>query len=148
MVRPLTSDDFIGFEPIDVQKEDFLLTKAAFDTAPQMPPHQACACDKDGNPVLLFGFIEAWPGVYESWTIFGKKWKPVMYGSAKQWLSNYLQLLDFDRVQHTISEDMPWMHRVIQYLGFQCETDVPLRKYRDGKDCYMYSVIKGAENGY
>jgi len=51
--------------------------------------------------------------------------------------------LDFDRIQHIIREDRPWMHKVISYLGFQKETEKPLRKYVNGMDAYMYSIVKG-----
>lgn len=142
MVRELRESDIKGFVPIPVQQKDFEDTVKAFDAIDQYPDHQACACNSNGEPVLLFGFLEMWPRVYEAWTIFGEKWSPMLYPEAREWLSTYCKHLDFDRIQHTISEDRPWMHRVIQYLGFQCETDVPLRKYLDGKDAYMYAIIK------
>lgn len=147
MVRPLNDKDFDGFEPIDVQRQDFEDMKALI-LGNDVMPHQGCACNSKGEPVLLFGFVEVWPRVFEVWTLFSKKWRKTMYATAREWTANYCRLLDFDRIQHTISEDRPWMHRVIQYMGFKCETDIPLRKYRDGKDCYVYSIIKEDVNGY
>jgi len=143
MVRPLHEADFDGFDPIDLQSDDFQFMKKYILDMDAMPDHQACACNMDGDPVLLFGVVEVWPRVFEIWTVFGKKWKKMMYADAREWLARYCDLLDFDRIQHTIRDDRPWMHRSIQFLGFTCETDVPLRKYQDGHDCYMYSIVKG-----
>lgn len=105
-----------------------------------MPAHQAIALNAENKPVLMFGFYEVSPKVFEVWTIFGKNWSPRLYPSSVDWLDGYLCLLDFDRVQHILLANRTWMKRVLEYMGF--EQEAYLKKYVSGNDCYIYARFK------
>ena len=137
-VSPLEISDFDDFDPIELQETDLPEMKALFTE--HMPPHQAMARNLSGEPVLMFGFYEIGPKVYEMWTVFSKNWSPILYPSSAEWLNKYFDLLDFDRVQHVLLADRIWMQRVLEYLGF--EQEAYLKKYVSGQDCFIYARFK------
>lgn len=123
-----------------MQEQDTVETLALFKQV-GVPEHQAVLTYLD-TPVLLCGFHKVWPRVYEAWTIFGKHWSIDMYPAAFQWTNEYLNLLEFDRVQHILEADREWMHKILIKLGFEKETDAPLKKFINGKDCHIYARFK------
>ena len=140
-VEPLSFDHFSEVDAIDLQKEDVGFMKDVFEKS-GMPEHQGCARDRQGNIVLLFGLYQISHKVYEVWTIFTKHWKPIFYPSSRAWIDRYLGLLDYVRVQHIIYADRPWTCKIIEYMGFERETLVPLKKMINGKDCHIYARFK------
>jgi hypothetical protein len=141
MVRPLRDSDFDFFDPIDVQIGDFAITKSAFMSIDDFPPHQASIVDSSGNIVLMTGLVEVRENVYDTWILFSKAWRTPMYRFLRHLLSDYLSNMKFDKVYHAVRVDRDWMCKAIGLIGFKCENHKPLTKYIDGIDCYMYSII-------
>lgn len=137
-VSPLQLSDFDNFDPIELQAADLPDMLSMFTN--YMPPHQGMARNSEGEPVLMFGFYEISPKVFEMWTVFSKNWSPVLYPSSAEWMNKYCELLEFDRLQHVLLADRIWMQRVLEYLGF--EQEAYLKKYVSGQDCFIYARFK------
>lgn len=139
-VRPLEANDFEEIDIIDLQRND-LGNMRNIVLGDGVLPHQATGLNNNGDIVLMSGFVELWPKVFDVWTLFSNKWNPRLYKGATQWFDNYCNLLEFDRLQHILVSDRPWMKPVLQRFGFYEEG--LMRKYANGQDCYSYARIKG-----
>jgi len=139
-VRPIEIGDFDSFEPIELQAGHHDQIRNIMNER-GWPAHQAIGFDKDGRAILMSGWFEMWPGVYDVWTLFSKDWNPRYYKSATDWFKNYCGLMEFTRAQHILFESRMWMVPVLERFGF--EREAYLKKYINGENCYIYSIIKG-----
>lgn len=137
-VRPLEIADFDGFTPIGIQTNELDGMRQIF--ANGFPPHQGMALDAEGNRVLMFGFYEIGPKVFEMWTIFSEDWNKTLYPAARKWMNDYCNKLEYDRLQHMVEMDRSWMDCVLGYLGFNFEKQVHVPEM--GRDVFMYARVK------
>lgn len=131
---------FDVFEPIDIQALETQNT-IEFIKQTDIGIHNAAVFD-NGKIVLIFGLFELWQGVFSSYTLFSKHWKPMYYRTVTRFFREYIKELDFDRIQHMVSCDRKWTHKMAKLFGFKNETPEPLKKYMYGKDYYMYAIVR------
>lgn len=137
-LRPTSEYDFELFDVIDLQREEYrIFVEDHFD---EMAPHMFTFYYGD-SPVLLIGIKEMWPMVFDSYTIFSKKWKPVHFRSVLSLTKKYLKFIEYDRIQHLVAESRPWTHKMAKFLGMECETPNGLKKYVGGQTRYMYVLV-------
>jgi len=137
-LRKVYKSDFDNFEPIDMQAIEFL-NYFAINFEEDQPHNFAFECD--GEIVLLISLREMWPGVYDSFTIFSKHWRPVFYKSVSRAAKNYLKNINYDRIQHLVSCERPWTHKMAKMFGMKCETPDGMDKYVSGEKRYMYAIV-------
>lgn len=121
------------FNPIDIQLKEYLDLFC-------MEPDVSFTVIVDSEPVLIFGLYNNRPNVYYAFTVFSAGWKPKYYKHIIKWSKLFFEKFSFERIEHLISCDRPWAHKMIKLFGFTCEGI--LRKYSEGKDYYMYAVVK------
>lgn len=131
---------FNNFDPIDIQDQE---TKTTIDFVRDndIGPHNV-AVIADGKVVLIVGIFEIWDKVFSSYTLFSKHWKPIYYKYISAFFLSYLKYLDYDRIQHMVSCDRDWTHKMARFFGFKLETPMPMKKYMYGKDYYMYALVR------
>lgn len=127
------------FIPIDEQRDEFSAMCHLFYGKNEM--HNFCLL-KDDMPVLLVGMKEVWRGVYDTYILFSKSWKPLYYRPIIRAAKGYFDFLDYDRIQHLVRCERPWTHKMARAFGFVNETPDGMQKYMGGKDYFMYAIVR------
>jgi len=137
-LRAINNSDFETFSPIDIQSKEFLDFFAGF-YKPEDPHNFAVVFN--GNIVLLIGMREMWPGVFDTYTLFSKHWKPVYFKTISRLVKKYIAEMKYDRIQHLVSCNRSWTHKMVKLFGFKNETPDGMDKYIGGEKRYMYAIV-------
>lgn len=122
MIRfePLSDEILETFEPIEMQVLSMQDTVAMFKDG--YPMHQCAVFDGD-KCVLIMGLIEEYDGVFWTWTLFGKMFKPIHYRAFIRFWKNYLNHLEYSSISHIIDKEKPWTRHMVKSLGFNYSHD-------------------------
>lgn len=136
-LKYLTDEDIVKFDPIDIQSDEFQMMVDSFYGKRK---GKMFVFESDGVPVLIIGLFEKWSRVFDSITIFSKKWKPVYYKSVIRKAKDYYTKIDCDRIEHMVNCERPWTCKMALAFGF--EYVATFRKYYNGIDYKLYEIVK------
>ena len=97
----------------------------------------------DGDKVIACaGIIKLWEGRCMVWSYLADdagKYMPAIHKATKR----MLDVVEFSRIEAVVDEGFVEGHRWIKMLGFELETQEPMRKYMpNGNGAYLYARVK------
>lgn len=139
-IKSPTYLSLFSFDVKDVQKEDYKELCSSISKYGIKSLGESIVVYIDETPILAAGLVESRKGVYDSWIIFSNAFNKSHVRKVVRLFKNYFSLLGYDRIEHIIREEMLHMVQFIKMCGFSF--DAKLKKGYDGKDCYLYSIVK------
>jgi hypothetical protein len=115
--------------------------------AKRLEGEQSVSFMRNGYPVGCGGICEIWNGRGHSWSVFSKRSLHCQTGlirAMNRWIAWQLKN-HWRRIEASVDIDFPKGKKRLELLGFRLETALAKKYLPDGKDCSIYSLVRGDE---
>lgn len=110
-----------------------------------MPEHQAELLESfqsfsalDGEEILACaGCLEIWPGRFQIWAFMAENIGR-RFISVHRYVTRYLELLEYRRLEAEVATDFEQGHRWVKLLGLDVESPRMRKYFPDGSDATLY----------
>lgn len=111
----------------------------------QLEKSEAATFIRNGHVQMCGGINPYWNGRGQLWTVFSENIRRDFvptFRAIKRWLKHQIEN-NYERIELSIDCDFPQGKRRAALLGFIMECELARKFLPNGKDCSLYSLVRG-----